>query len=151
MVEAERVSGRSEACAKRIREAEARYGRCALAFGSLAVVVSPRLLFGILVAVLVVAIVVSGVVLVQALAANLSEHERVRMRAIAELAQDRGGRVTPWVVSEHLGITPLEADRLLRAMVDDEHLLMGIDDDEGVLVFEFPKLASGRGQSTARR
>lgn len=109
------------------------------------------MLFGIIVAVLVVAIVVSGLVLVQALSANVAEHERLRMRAIAELAQSRGGRVTPLLVAEHLDVTPMEADRLLRAMVDDEHLLMGIDDQEGVLVFEFPKLSSGRGQSTARR
>lgn len=109
------------------------------------------MLFPLLVAGLVAAIVVCGVVLVQALAANFEDNEALRMQAIADLARDRGGIVTPLVVAEHLGISPMEADRLLRAMVDDKDLIMGIDDQEGVLIFEFPRLQSARQQSMIRR
>ncbi len=109
------------------------------------------MLFPILVAVLVAAIIVSGVVLVQAFVTNVQDTEAARMRAIAELAKARGGTVTPISVADHLGLTPMEADHLLRQMVDDDLVTMSVDDAEGVLRFQFVKLVDARRASTVNR
>ena len=96
--------------------------------------------FALVVALLVAAIAVSAVVVIQAFLAN-AEHSRVmQQRAVAELATEVGGVVTPRMVAEHLAITPLEADRLLKGMVDDVHLTYAVDDRAGELRFEFPRL-----------
>jgi hypothetical protein len=103
--------------------------------------------FALLLAGSVAAIAVSLVILVQALLARADERAFARKRAIVDLARTLGGVVTPRAIAAKLGTTPLEADRLLRSMVDDVHLTMEIDDQEGELRFTFTGI-SGRGPST---
>ena len=80
------------------------------------------MLFAFVVAVLVAAIAVCAVVMIQALIARSREVDLERKRLVTELARLKGGVVTPLAVAEHLQITALDADRLLRSMVDDIHI-----------------------------
>jgi hypothetical protein len=93
--------------------------------------------FALLLAGAVAAIAVSLVILAQALLARFEERAYARKRAIVDLARTSGGVVTPRAIAAKLGTTPLEADRLLRSMVDDVHLTMAIDEQEGELRFTF--------------
>lgn len=104
--------------------------------------------FALVVALLVAAIAVSGVVLVQAFLAHADHTRILQQRAVTELATEVGGVVTPRMVSERLGITPLAADRLLKGMVDEVHLTFAVDDRAGELRFEFPRLT--QDPSTAK-
>jgi hypothetical protein len=107
-------------------------------------------LFAIVVAALIAAIAGCGVVIVQSLIQRAVLKESMRMRQVTELARRAGGIVTPLGVAQELSITPLDADRLLRSMVDDEHLSMDIDVDKGELRFWFTHLATEPDKDDAR-
>ncbi|MCA9549567.1 MAG: hypothetical protein KC933_05995 [Myxococcales bacterium] len=96
--------------------------------------------FALVVALLVAAMAVSAVVLVQAFWAHAENTRLEQQRAVTELATEVGGVVTPRMVAQHLGISPLQADRLLKGMVDEVHLTFSVDDRAGELRFEFPRL-----------
>lgn len=96
--------------------------------------------FAIVVAVLAAALAVSLVILLQAFVANAEHTALMRQREVTELATEVGGIVTPRLVAERLDMSVVEADRLLRSMVDDVHLVMGVDAFAGELRFEFPRL-----------
>jgi hypothetical protein len=100
-------------------------------------------LFTLVVAGLVAAILVSVALLIEAFRARAQIRTLEQQRAIAEYAVKTGGVVTPRTIAKALKITPLEADRLLRGMVDDVHLFMEIDVREGELRYVFPRLLSG--------
>lgn len=106
--------------------------------------------FALVVAALVAAIAVSVVVVIQAAIARVALKDGSQKRRIAELARSAGGIVTPLSVAEALAITPLDADRLLRSMVDDVHLCMDFDVAEGQLRFWFPQLTSDPDKTTLR-
>jgi len=93
-------------------------------------------LLALLVATLVSLLTAAVVLVGQASVARAKERELARQRAVAEIARRNGG-VTTFGVAEAMGISVLEADRLLRGMVDDVHFTMGVDDERGVLRFWF--------------
>lgn len=98
--------------------------------------------FAVILAALTAALAGTGVFLVQSLMAHRRRVEAVRQHAITELAQQRGGTLTPRIVAEHLQISVFEADRTLRSMVDDQFMRMAIDDHAAELVFWFTKLTA---------
>ena len=100
------------------------------------------MLFTLVVAGLIAAIAVSIALLFEAFRARAQIRMLEQQRAIAEYAVKTGGVVTPRTIARALSITPLEADRLLRSMVDDVHLFMEIDVREGELRYVFPRLVS---------
>lgn len=103
--------------------------------------------FALLLAAAVAAIAVSLVILVQALLARIEEKAYERKVKIVDIARALGGVVTPRAIAEKLGTSPLEADRLLRSMVDDVHLTMAIDEKEGELRYTFVGI-TGRREPT---
>ena len=105
------------------------------------------MLIALLTAGFVATFAVSTVLFVQAMLARAEVRTYERKRSIAELGRTRGGVVTPLLVARELHISPLEADRLLRSMVDDVYLIMEIDVQEGELRYVFPAIAQPRGQS----
>ncbi len=98
------------------------------------------MLFPLLLAGTIAGILISIVIMIQAMLARAEERAYARKRRIVDLARERGGVVTPLLISRELSITALEADRLLRSMLDDVHLTMQIDDKEGELRFTFTGL-----------
>lgn len=98
------------------------------------------MLIPLLLAGTIAGIIISALIMIQAMLARADEQAYARKRKIVDLARSRGGVVTPRAIAAELGITPLEADRLLRSMLDDVHLTMQIDDQEGELRFTFTGL-----------
>lgn len=96
--------------------------------------------FALVVACLAVVLAVSAVVGVQAFLAVQQNTQQLHQRAVTELATDHRGVVTPSMVAEHLKMSPMDADRLLRGMVDEVHLTMQVDPLTGELRFEFLRL-----------
>jgi len=94
----------------------------------------------LVVAGLSVVLIVSAIVGVQAMLAVARNTERLNQRAVTQLATDNGGVVSPRFVAERLKMSPMDADRLLRDMVDDVHLTMAVDELSGELRFEFLRL-----------
>lgn len=106
----------------------------------------------ILIAGLVSMMTASLVLVGQGIAAHLREREVKKQRLVAELTRTHG-EVTPLLVAEKLQISPHDADRILRSMVDDVHFTMGIDDVQGVLRYWFvaaPRRESARRGSAPR-
>src|SRR5689334_12830141 len=94
-------------------------------------------LVAVLTAAFVATFAVSAVLFAQAIMARAELRAYAQKRAITELARMRGGVVTPRLIATHLAVSVLDADRLLRSMVDDVYLVMDIDVDEGELRFIF--------------
>lgn len=82
----------------------------------------------------------SGVLLVQGLIARRAAAAARHLGAVQALAAQSGGVVTPLELAAALAITPREADRILRSLVDDTSFTMGIDERQGVLQFWYPEL-----------
>jgi hypothetical protein len=59
--------------------------------------------------------------------------------------------VTPLSIAKELNLTPLDADRLLRGMVDDVHLSMEIDVHQGELRFLFTQLVADPDKEIGRK
>ncbi len=82
----------------------------------------------------------SAVLLVQGLIARRAANAARHLAAVQALAAQSGGVVTPLELGQALGITPREADRILRSLVDDVTFTMGIDERLGVLQYWYPDL-----------
>lgn len=94
------------------------------------------MLFALVVASLVSLLTASVVVLAQGLRVRAGERQLAKQRAVAELARE-GAVLTPRAVARALDMPVLDADRLLRSMVDDVHFTMAVDDKLGELRFWF--------------
>lgn len=113
------------------------------------------MLFALIVASLVAAIAVSIAYFLQGYVLKQRQEEVALQRRILELARRSGGVVTPQGVAEELGLVPLDADRLLRGMVDDVHFTMELDVQAAELRFSIieasaPPKTKGRRRSTLR-
>lgn len=109
------------------------------------------MLFWLTIALLTAAIGASVGLLVKAALARARLTDLDRQRLITEHARTTGGVVTPRMIASVLGTTPLEADRLLRAMVDDVFLKMELDPRQGELRFVFSQLTSDEGEEARAR
>ncbi|MCK6552679.1 hypothetical protein L6R52_43050, partial [Myxococcota bacterium] len=109
------------------------------------------MLFALTIAALTAAIVASAVVVLNAARSRARLADLELQRRITEHARSTGGVVTPRSVARALGTTPLEAERLLRAMVDDVFLKMELDPRGGELRFVFSQLASDEGEEARAR
>jgi hypothetical protein len=107
-------------------------------------------IFALVVAALIAALSGSLVLLIQGLLARRELKDVQKRRQVAEFARKTGGVVTPLSVAKELNLTPLEADRLLRSMVDDVHLSMDIDVHQGELRFWFTQLVAHPDKETSR-
>src|SRR5262249_23027258 len=107
-------------------------------------------LFALVVAALVAALSGSIVLLAQGLLARKAIKDDARRRQATEFARKTGGVVTPLSVAKELNLSPLDADRLLRSMVDDVHLTMDIDVHQGELRFWFTQLVADPVKEAAR-
>lgn len=108
------------------------------------------MLFAVVVSALVAVCAASGVLLVQAVAAQNRSALETHQRAVAELARSNGGILTPPQVAEHFSITYVEADRLLRSMVDDTYVGMKVDDRQAELVYWFTELVEEPNKQSSR-
>jgi hypothetical protein len=107
-------------------------------------------IFALVVAALIAALSGSLVLLVQGLLARRALKDDARRRQVTEFARKTGGVVTPLSVAKELNLSPLDADRLLRSMVDDVHLTMDIDLHQGELRFWFTQLVADPEKEAAR-
>jgi hypothetical protein len=98
------------------------------------------LLFAVIVSALVAVTAACGVLLVQALAAQSEQALKTHHRAVVELARSSGGLLTPSQVAAHFQIDAVDADRLLRSMVDDRYVRMKVCDRRAELLFWFTEL-----------
>ncbi len=96
--------------------------------------------FAVIVAALAALSSACAVILFQAIAAQRHSNTSAKRQAIEQLAEQLSGVLTPGTVAEHLEISRLEADELLRGMVDDQRFTMAVDDRAGVIKFWYPEL-----------
>lgn len=108
------------------------------------------MLFALVVSALVAVCAASGVLLIQAIAAQNRAALKSHHRTLAELARENGGLLTPPQVAEHFSITYVDADRLLRSMVDDDYVRMKVDDRRAELVFWFTELVEEPNKAASR-
>ncbi|MFO0727101.1 MAG: hypothetical protein U1E65_25190 [Myxococcota bacterium] len=96
------------------------------------------MLLAVAIALLAAVLAGSFVIIVQGM---LSRGPRASesQEAIRAFAERAGGLVTVEDAARTLGISRREAERILRGLVDDESVALGIDDRRGILLFWYPK------------
>ncbi|MBK8013294.1 MAG: hypothetical protein IPK13_18310 [Deltaproteobacteria bacterium] len=99
---------------------------------------------------LVITIGLSGWLLLQGIREEHRRRLRLKRQAIADLAMKTGAYLTPHSVADALRISRLEADKLLRGLVDEDHVRMAVDDREATLKFWFTNLRTEPEDERAR-
>ncbi len=66
---------------------------------------------------------------------------------LLDLAAAAGGRLTVTAAARELGLTLLEAEKLLSAMARTGHVVVENDSASGVVVYAFPEIEAGLGGS----
>lgn len=105
-------------------------------------------------AVVVAALIAFSAALLVMIGETLLRHRNARRldreKRILDLARRTGGVVSPSEVARHLHSSVLEANRLLRRMVDDVRVTVEIDAQRGELRFLFTDLANETRGEPAR-
>lgn len=99
---------------------------------------------------LLITIGLSGRLLLHGLREEGQRRLRLKRQAVADLARATGAYLTPHSVAQALQITTIDADKLLRGLVDEEHVRMAVDDREGTIKFWFTNLRSEPEDEQAR-
>ena len=102
------------------------------------------MLFPVVVSTLAAVISACGVVLVQAIIAQMADRRAFQLERLTEVARTRDGHITPQAAAEALSVSVLEADALLRRLVNTSTMRMRVDERRGELDFWLPELRGMR-------